>query len=93
VPTTSNLGARQVPAASGCPPARFFYVYRSHSPAGTGRVEMATENLAAAPENGRLTEALFVAEQTHLLSAWPPTPAPAGASWPCSVCPISTAGC
>jgi integrase len=31
------------------------------------QVEMATENLAAAPENGRLIEALFVAEQTRLL--------------------------
>lgn len=31
------------------------------------QVETATENLAAAPENGRLIEALFVAEQTRLL--------------------------
>jgi integrase len=32
-----------------------------------GQVETAAENLAAAPENGRLIEALFVAEQTRLL--------------------------
>ena len=32
-----------------------------------GQVETANENLAAAPENGRLIEALFVAEQTRLL--------------------------
>jgi hypothetical protein len=57
------------------------------------QVEIATENMAAAPENGRLVEALFVAEQTRLLSGWPPTPAPAGAKWPCSAWPISTAAC
>ena len=32
-----------------------------------GQVEQAAEDLAAAPENGRMIEALFVAEQTRLL--------------------------
>ena len=58
-----------------------------------GRVETATESLAAAQENGRLIEALFVAEQTRLLIRLPPTLAPAGASWRCSAWPISTAEC